>query len=210
MTAKWRFPDARLLVFAKAPVPGQVKTRLAGQLGYRGAARLYRQMVDQTLARLTAGRYCPVELWCAPDRQHRFFASCQQDYGVSLKIQQGPDLGVRMSRALATALADCRYAVLIGGDCLSLTDDDLDAALTALRSGQDAVISPAEDGGYLLIGLRQAQPALFSGIRWSTSRVMTATRDRLHRAGLNWTELPTRWDIDRPADLRRLRRERLS
>lgn len=205
MGAEMEFPQARLLVFAKAPVPGQVKTRLAGTFGQRGAATLYRAMVRKTLEMATKARLCPIQLWCAPDAKHGFFAACRRDYQVTLRVQKGSDLGQRMDRALRTALAECPFAVLIGADCLSLGTDDLRSAFAALAAGRDAVLGPAEDGGYMLIGLRRPQPALFKDINWGGPDVLAATRRRLQQTGLNWLELPPRWDVDRPADLRRLK-----
>jgi hypothetical protein len=151
-------------------------------------------------------RLCSVELWCAPDSRHGFFAACRRDYGVRLRIQQGADLGRRMDHALRNALIHCRYAIVIGGDVPSLEAQDLRFALQALAAGQDAVLGPAEDGGYVLIGLRRPCPILFKGIDWGGSRVLAATRRRLERAGLRWAELPPRWDVDRPAEVRRLKR----
>ncbi len=200
------FPEARLLVFAKAPVPGRVKTRLAGRLGKRGAAVLYRQLLDHTLAQAVAARLCPVELHCAPDARHGDLRACRRDHGVILRGQVRGDLGRRMDRALARCLERCPFAVLIGGDCVSLGTRDLAAALGALAAGYDAVLGPAEDSGYVLIGLRRPCPGLFQGIAWGEPGVLDATRRRLTRAGLRWLELPTGWDLDRPADLRRWRR----
>lgn len=200
------FPQARLLVFAKAPVPGQVKTRLAGKYGPRGAARLYQAMLRSTLAMATAAALCPVQIWCAPNITHPFFASCRRDYGVTLKTQSGGDLGRRMDLALRQALRESSWAVLIGGDSLSLGPAELRAALVALAAGQDAVLGPAADGGYVLIGLRRPCPALFQGVAWGESSVLAATRRRLQRAGMAWFELPAGWDMDYPADVRRLRR----
>lgn len=205
----WEFPDARLLIFAKAPVPGRVKTRLAGRLGARGAAELYKRLLRRTLGIARAARLCPVELWCAPDARHGFFADCRRDYGVRLRRQRGGDLGRRMNHALNRALAGKAYAVLIGGDCASLGAAELRQALARLAAGTGAVLGPAADGGYLLVGLRRPCPALFRGIAWSTPTVLAATRRRLDRAGLAWMELPAGWDVDTPADLRRLRRSGL-
>lgn len=200
------FPRAKLLLFIKAPVPGKVKTRLAGRFGPRGAATLYRTMVRRLLNELAPAGLCPVELWCAPSLRHAFFASCRRDYAVELRVQRGSDLGKRMDHALGDALQRCDYAVVVGGDCVSLGIPDVRGALRALASGKDAVLAPAEDGGYVLVGLRRPCPPLFSGISWGGNRVLWATRLRLARAGLDWAELPTRWDVDRPADVRRMRR----
>jgi hypothetical protein len=200
------FPAARLLVFAKAPIPGQVKTRLAGQLGARGAAMLYRQLLRRTLRIARAARLCPVELWCAPDTRHGFFVACRREHAVRLRPQGAGDLGQRMNRALNRTLADGRPAVLIGGDCASLGAAELRAAFEYLSAGRAAVLGPAADGGYVLIGLSRPCPEIFRGIAWGTGTVLEATRRRFRRAGVEWTELPPGWDVDTPADLRRLRR----
>jgi glycosyltransferase A (GT-A) superfamily protein (DUF2064 family) len=94
--------------------------------------------------------------------------------------------------------------LLIGTDCPALQPEDLRAAASALLDGEDAVVIPAEDGGYVLIGLRRPIPALFEGMAWGTDTVMSSTRRRLREIGMRWRELPTLWDVDRPADLARL------
>lgn len=202
----YEFPTARLLIFAKAPVPGRVKTRLAGRLGTRGAAELYKKLLRRTLAIARAARLCPVELWCAPDGRHGFFTACRREYGVRLRRQCGGDLGRRMNQALNRTLTVHRFAVLIGGDCVSLGAAELHAAFSRLATGRDAVLGPARDGGYLLVGLRQPRPALFRGIAWGMPAVLAATRRRLRWSGVDWAELSPGWDVDTPADLRRLRR----
>jgi rSAM/selenodomain-associated transferase 1 len=199
------FPEARLLIFAKAPVPGRVKTRLARRLGFIGAANLYQSLLRWTLDRIVQAELCPVELWCSPDTRHSFFTACRRDYGITLRVQQGADLGQRMNHALSKTLKQTSSAVLIGSDCASLSIDDLRFALTALQARRDAVLGPAEDGGYVLIGLRRSQPMLFQHIAWSTSRVLSATRQRLRRADLDWAELPLGWDVDHPKDVQRWR-----
>jgi rSAM/selenodomain-associated transferase 1 len=202
-----QFPQSRILVFAKAPLPGRVKTRLAAHYGDTAAAAIYKTMVRHTLTVLSAAQLCPMELWCAPDSSHGFFHACRSRYGLTLHRQHGGDLGRRMHHALNSALQRSSCAVLIGSDCVSLTPADLTCALTALEQGKDAVLGPAEDGGYVLIGLRRPQPQLFRGIRWSTASVLPATRQKLQLAGLEWAELPERWDVDEPRDLQRWRAE---
>jgi hypothetical protein len=200
------FPDARLLIFAKAPIPGRVKTRLAGQLGTRGATDLYQQLLRRTLRIAHSARLCPIELWCAPDARHGFFVACRREYSVQLRRQCAGDLGRRMNHALNRTLAAGHSVVLIGGDCVSLGTVELRAAFGLLAAGYEAVLGPAADGGYVLIGLSRPCPALLRGIAWSTPAVLAATRRRLRQAGIDWAELPTGWDVDTPADLRRLRR----
>lgn len=203
---RYAFPAARLLIFAKAPVPGQVKTRLAGRLGPRGAAELYKKLLRRTLAIATTARLCPLELWGAPDARHGFFSACRRDYAVRLRRQGSGDLGQRMHQALTRTVNQGHPAVVIGGDCASLGGTELRDAFRRLAAGFDAVLGPAADGGYVLIGLNRPAPALFRNIAWGTPTVLAATRRRLRRSGLNWAELPLGWDVDTPADLQRLRR----
>lgn len=202
----YEFPAARLLIFAKAPVPGQVKTRLAGRLGARGAAELYKKLLRRTLAMAATARLCPLELWGAPDARHGFFSACRRDYAVRLRRQRSGDLGRRMNHALTRTVNQGHPAIVIGGDCASLGGAELRDAFCRLAAGSDAVLGPAADGGYVLIGLNRPAPALFRNIAWGTPTVLAATRRRLRRSGLNWAELPLGWDVDTPADLQRLRR----
>ena len=207
MTSNARRPEAtRIAVFAKAPVAGEVKTRLAAILGPEGAAGLHAGLVRHAISTAVQSRVGAVELWCAPDESHPFFERCAREFGVALRRQQGVDLGERMRRAVDAALASGEAIVVIGSDCPALAVADLRDAAEALRT-HDAVIAPAEDGGYVLIGLSASVPGLFDGIAWGGSAVMAATRARL--AGARWKELGTRWDVDRPEDYARLAREGL-
>jgi rSAM/selenodomain-associated transferase 1 len=194
----------RIAVFAKAPVPGEVKTRLIPVLGAEGAARLHRRLVRHALAAATAARSASVELWCAPDATHAFLGECVTEFGVSLQAQGTGDLGERMARCFAF---DDGATLLIGSDIPAMDAACLDAAAAALAES-DAVFVPAEDGGYVLVGLRAglgaARDEVFRDIAWGSERVMQQTRERLGAAGLTWRELPPLWDLDRPGDLARL------
>lgn len=195
------FPDARIMVFAKAPVAGAVKTRLIPALGAEGAAALHALLARLCVATAAGAQLCPVELWCSPDTHHPFFTQCSNDYAVALREQQGTDLGARMAHAFDTALQQSPCAVIIGTDCPALSAHDLREALDALQQGQDAVLGPAEDGGYVLLGLRRAAPQLFKNIPWGTEQVLGLTRTRLKQLQWRWHELPARPDVDRPQDL---------
>ncbi|MGH8630835.1 MAG: TIGR04282 family arsenosugar biosynthesis glycosyltransferase [Burkholderiales bacterium] len=197
----------RILVFAKAPVPGQAKTRLISRLGAQGAARLQAWLIKRTLATATAAQLGPVELWCAPDCNHAFFAACSKRHSVALADQGTGDLGERMHRALDSATREGAPALLVGCDCPALSVADLQAALTALEDGADLAFIPAEDGGYVLIGAKRAPCLIFHGVAWGTGQVMAQTRERMLHAGVRWVELATHWDLDRPADYDRLVRE---
>jgi rSAM/selenodomain-associated transferase 1 len=192
----------QVAVFAKAPVPGEVKTRLAPLLGARDAAELHATLVRCALATARSAAVGPVSLWCVPDTGHPFFAACASEFGVALNEQRGGHLGERMARAFDRLLAT-GPALLVGSDCPSLRAEDLRAAAGSLAT-HDAVIQPAEDGGYVLVGLARAVPGLFEAIRWGESSVMRDTRSRLREAGVTWREMPARWDVDRPEDYRRL------
>lgn len=196
--------QTRILIFAKAPQPGRVKTRLAAAIGEHAAAALYQRLILHSVACARAAALGAVTLWVAPTTNEPFFAALATRYGLKLHLQQGADIGERMAHAFDYALHDATPALLIGSDCAALAPPYLRAAATLLADGSDAVLGPAEDGGYFLIGMRRACPALFAGISWSTATVAQQTRARLQAAGLRWQELPPIWDVDEPGDLARL------
>lgn len=197
--------EPALIVFARAPEPGRVKTRLVPLLGKRGAARLYMRMVEKTLRTALEARCGRVDLYCASGMKSPYFKKIQELFDVRLRAQGRGNLGERMYRALRSHPG----AVLIGSDCPALRTADLRAAARALRLGADAVLAPAEDGGYALIGLRRASRAVFDGVSWGGPTVLEQTRVRLLRLGWRWKELRTVWDVDRPEDVARLRRSGL-
>jgi len=205
MTAKPT--SCRIVVFAKAPAPGRVKTRLIPTLGEAGAAALHRRLVMHTLRAAQEADLGPVELWCAPDTHHAFFSECERGFGVSLHSQCEGDLGARMRRALEEVLGRAERAILVGSDIPALSAQYLRDAERALSGARDVVIGPAEDGGYVLIGLKRSDPELFRDIPWGEPEVLAETRGRI--AALRWRcfELPALWDVDRPEDLERLPEE---
>ncbi|MCC7194662.1 MAG: TIGR04282 family arsenosugar biosynthesis glycosyltransferase [Gemmatimonadaceae bacterium] len=191
-------------VFAKAPIPGLAKTRLAPAIGAQAAARLHAALVLRTLGTVVAARAAEVELWATPDVDHPFFAECRRQFGVTVHAQTNGDLGARLGAALAAGLARRSQVVVVGCDCPTLSGSDIQEAFTALGDGADAVIGPAVDGGYYLLGLRRFDAHLFSDIAWGGAEVLTRTRTRMAALGWSWQELTTRWDVDRPGDLSRL------
>jgi len=204
-----RSDETAVVIFARAPRPGLVKTRLIPLLGAEGAAALHAKLVKRTLETVRAASLKRVELHCTPDIEDPFFGFCAGHYGVFLKTQTGDDLGARMLSAFTQALAACDRVLLVGSDCPALTSQHLRQAERALRDGADAVLEPCEDGGYALIGLRRVDARLFDGIAWGSDQVMAETRMRLKRLGWTWRELETLWDVDRPADYARLVRSGL-
>lgn len=204
MTASAAETVCRVMVFARAPTPGEAKTRLIPALGQAGAAALHRRLVMHSLRASTDARIGPVELWCTPDTSDPFFLECKRRLGASLHPQGEGDLGARMQRAFESALARARRAILVGSDVPALSAQYLRDADRALGRGDDAVIGPAEDGGYVLIGLSRCDPELFRAIPWGGSEVLAETRGRM--AALSWRcrELPALRDVDRPEDLKHL------
>jgi hypothetical protein len=201
--------ETALIVFSRKPVPGQVKTRLIGTLGEEGAAALQRRLLAGTLETGCNAGFGAIELYCAPDCDDPFLRDCAVRYDASLFSQEGNDLGERMANALTQTLSRHANAILIGSDAPSLTMDDLRFARSAIESDQ-LVIGPAEDGGYVLIGMtgrhRRAGSLMrfFTGVAWGRAGVMETTRCRLTALGEPWVELSVRWDVDTPEDLCRL------
>jgi rSAM/selenodomain-associated transferase 1 len=189
-------------VLAKAPVAGFAKTRLVPVLGAVRAARLQARLIERTIETACAAGIGPVTLWGAPDDRDPLFQTLRTRRSIELATQPKGDLGARMLAALKAVDGP---ALIIGVDCPILMPAHLRTAAEILRAGADAVVCPAEDGGYVLIGLRRPLPALFTGMPWSTADVMAETRRRMRHHKLTWEEPVTLWDVDIPEDLPRLR-----
>jgi rSAM/selenodomain-associated transferase 1 len=191
-----------IAVLAKAPVAGFAKTRLIPVLGADRAARLQARLIERTVDTACASGAGPVTVWTTPDETHAVFQKLRTRHDVAFARQPDGDLGARMLAALETAGGP---ALVIGTDCPALAPAHLRTAADILRGGSDVVVCPAEDGGYVLIGMRKPLPALFSRMTWSTSGVMADTRARMRFHKLAWQEPATLWDVDVPEDLPRLR-----
>lgn len=195
-------PDrVAVAILARAPIPGQAKTRLIPALGAAGAAALQRWLLQRTVAMALVADVGPVVLWCAGDPRHPDFAHCRAFGSVTVRHQPEGDLGARMLAAQQES--PTAASLVIGTDCPTLTAAHLREAARQL-AGHDVVLLPAEDGGYVLVGAARPLPELFAGVVWGTERVMAQTRENLRAAGLRWCEPATLWDVDRPADLDRL------
>lgn len=192
----------QIAVLAKAPIAGLAKTRLIPALGPQGAARLQRRFTQHAVRVAQASGLGPVTLWAAPTTQHRFFRAMVRSTGVACLAQPDGDLGQRMHAAFQRHCAQGPL-LLTGTDCPPLQPAHLRQAARALLDGDDAVFFPAEDGGYVLVGLRAPQAALFDDMVWSTPTVMAETRGRAQSLGLRLREFETLWDVDTPADLAR-------
>lgn len=202
MDPPYLYPGALLLQFARAPALGQVKTRLQPVLSAEQCLALHRQLVSYTSKTLLSSGLAPVQIWSWGEEDDSFFREIAP--GCPLYRQSGGDLGERMHRALEKALQASAAVVLVGSDCPGLNRALLAEALAALRGGTRAVLGPALDGGYYLLGLRRADRRLFSDISWGTNAVLVQTRQRLRDLDWQWHELKPLADIDRPQDLRLL------
>jgi uncharacterized protein len=190
-----------IAVFSRPPIAGATKTRLIPALGAEAAARLHRQLLERTVRTAHAtGATVILQVTDAPG--HDAFAALAARYGCAIALQHGEDLGARMLHALEAMLARHDRALLIGSDCAVHTPQSLQAAADALAA-HDMVFTPAEDGGYVLVGAHNVAPAAFSQIAWGTGEVMAQTRQRLAACRCTWREMPTLWDIDEPADVQR-------
>lgn len=198
-----------IAVFARAPVPGAAKTRLIPRLGAQGAARLQAQLIDLAVTRALAVAPLETCLWLDGEP-----ASTASPGGVPVYTQRGEDLGARMAHAFESLLPKQETVLLIGTDCPAQSVGDLQHAADALKT-HDVVLQPAEDGGYVLIGLSQRvlryTPArwreLFADVAWGTGSVLEQTQARLGIVGLHHAVLDSRPDLDLPQDYDRAVRE---
>jgi rSAM/selenodomain-associated transferase 1 len=193
----------RIIIFAKAPEAFRAKTRLIPALGAEGAAQLARHMLQHTLHEALASGADKVELCMAPDPTDPAWKNIGLPSSIICTLQGEGTLGERLARASARALEGGEEIFLIGTDCPALDASMLRQAIKALDD-KDAVVIPAMDGGYVLLGLKRFAASIFEGIAWSTSAVLAETMDRI--AGLSWSlaVLPALPDIDEPADLQHL------
>ncbi len=189
----------RIVIFAKAPVPGRVKTRLIPLLGEAGAARLAQRMLADTVEHAFAAGLATPELCGTPHPDESAWAG-HLPAGVRLSEQGPGDLGQRLAAAAKRVIDGGERVLLIGTDCPELDGRRLGEAAAQLES-HDAVIHAARDGGYVLLGLARTDPSLFSGIAWSTDTVAAATIDRIGALGWSLFVGDTLTDIDEPADL---------
>lgn len=207
-------PAESLILFAKPPLAGRVKTRLAASLGREGAARLYACFLKDAAetaralmeARPGVGLVCEwaLEQGESPDE----FPLTDWLPGAFLhRAQTGADIGARMAAALGRCLAFGRRAVLIGTDFPDLPHEVLFDAFEKLERGDEPKITlgPAADGGYYLIGMNRFLPEIFTGIPWSTGEVLSRTLEKAAALGVGTALLPEWRDVDEADDLEALK-----
>ncbi len=206
MSRDFSIAATRLVIFAKAPLAGRVKTRLIPALGREGAARLAHQLLLWTLQTAEQVPLVSKELCASPAPGHEAWQIYREQFPIGWSDQGEGDLGERLARAAQRVLNQGSSVLLVGTDCPLLTAEMIyDCAETLLHS--DSVMIPARDGGYVLLGLRAFDPRIFEGIAWSTESVAAETRRRIRDLAWTLSEYPPLPDIDEEDDLRFLPKE---
>lgn len=192
-----------LIIFSKAPIAGKAKTRMIPALGAEGAAALHGRLLEHCIQQAIASDCSPIYLYTALDPQHPFIQQMLARYPLIHRQQHGQDLGERMHNAFVEI---DQPALLMGSDCPALSTVRL-SSYAQLLQHQPALFTPAEDGGYTLVGLQKANAAVFQQVEWGSGKVMVQTRDQLRKLALPWHETETLWDVDRPEDLVRAQQQ---
>ena len=184
-----------VIIFAKAPVPGRVKTRLAADLGPTRATEIYRELGHRTVEALRPGPWVTTVHVDPPDADSIDAVTTWLGPDVLYQGQASGDLGKRMRTAIDDELRGADAVCIVGADVLELEESVLRQGFEALET-HDVVIGPAPDGGYYLIGMSRVRPELFEAIPWSTPRVLELTLQRTEAAGLSVSILEPRTDVD--------------
>lgn len=190
-------------IMAKAPIPGFAKTQLIPAIGAHAAAVLQERLTERSVVTAFASGVGPVTLCCEPDATHDTVLKMVARNKITLRAQSQDDLGARMFAAFGGSAGP---VLVIGTDCPALTEAHLRSAAIVLREGNDVVLIPAERGSFVLLGMRKAQPALFSNARGG-SNVLADMRARIVEQRLMLVERPPLWDVETEIDLARLERE---
>lgn len=184
-------------VFAKVPVLGTVKTRLAHDVGDVAALEIHKKLCEKVILTAQSTQGAAYEIWYSGSDPGYF-----RQYGAPLKEQQGSDLGQRMSNAIQSGLTRSEQVVVVGGDVYSIRSIDFIHAFQGLDSAS-VVVAPALDGGYVMLGCTRVEPSIFIDIPWGTDQVFNLTVERLRLASINVQLLELGYDIDCYDDLLR-------
>ena len=195
-----------VLIFAKYPEPGKVKTRLGAQIGYDVAAGFYRLFLEQTLALSAKLNAVDVFLAVEPEERIKDFLSLIPTENEVFP-QCGENLGQRLISAFEHVFSkQAGKVIALGSDSPTLPGSYIMQAFESLDH-HDVVLGPADDGGYYLIGIKKAREALFQDIDWSTNSVLKTTIRRVRKLGLNYSLLDSWYDVDALDSLRRAARD---
>lgn len=191
-----------LIIFAKTPVKGKVKTRLQENLSQTNVLKLYKEFLLQTVYTAKKVKNCKKIIACYPDKNHPHLKTLAKKFGFHLIKQYGRDLGERMKNAITDFLHNgYKKVVIIGCDSPTLPKEYIDAAFKILDKKR-LVIGPSCDGGYYLIGVRGAAPPIFNNIKWGTKDVLKETLKMIPKKMLPYFHLLPFWyDIDTNDDL---------
>ena len=197
-----RYSNYRLLVMTKSPQPGRVKTRMQPDLTPQQSCELHLALIGNTVAPWRRNNVCPVNLWIEGPSS-LLFEAVPELSGMTCFSQVEGDLGDKMHWAAATTLTEENIdgVILLGTDCPFVDSDYIESALDYLETGGDAVIGPAADGGYVLLGIKKADRSLFEHINWGSHSVLSKTIERLNALAWKYRQLPVLHDIDRYDDL---------
>ena len=202
----YKYSNIDILLFARLPVLGKVKTRLRDALPETKILALYEAMFKRVASLLDESKLAQVQLWLDTDSAsaNEFVLDLSESFKMNEQV--GRDLGEKMNFAINESLAskNSKCALLIGSDCPAITYDYLNKALRLLSGGTELVLGPAEDGGYVLIGVNKSYPELFQGIKWGGDEVLEKTIQKAKNIGVDYVCLESLWDVDRPDDLGRL------
>lgn len=195
-----------LIVLAKAPIPGRVKTRLSPPLSARRAAELYACLLADTAEEMSRLRGASRYLFYSPPGSEPHFRRGPFE-GYELRLQAEGHLGDRMFHAFRAAFArGAKRAVLVGADCPGLSVSLARSAFRELAFSADAVFGPSRDGGFYLIALSAPAPFLVRGIEWGSDSVLSSALARCRLAGFSYALLPALFDVDSAEDVSLLTR----
>lgn len=190
--------DSCIVMFARAPVKGQVKTRLIPALGEQGALDMHMKLMNRQIEVLNNFELCPIQLWVDQFQEHAVFKTFKGE----VKLQKGAGLGEKMLHAAEDVLRGSTKVVIIGSDCPGIDKGYLELALLELdKSANDVVLGPALDGGYVLIAMKYPHREIFQNIDWGSEYVLEQTINKLDHYGLGYSTLPALRDIDTAEDL---------
>jgi rSAM/selenodomain-associated transferase 1 len=196
--------DLQLVIYAKNPLPGKVKTRLAQGSNRRFASQAYLALLRHTVNQLA--QQDNVVLAASPNTRHGSIRCLCKQHRITLKPQARGNLGQRMAKTIRQGLKQHAAVAIVGTDCPSITRHTLKIVKQQLAGSNTHCVIPANDGGYVLIASKQYEPVLFQSIAWSTAKVMRQTQRQARRLGHHLPATPAMTDIDHIQAWRQARR----
>lgn len=190
-----------LVIMARAPIAGKVKTRLIPAMGKKRATLIYQILLDTITRELSPSDHYRLILSCTPETTHPKFTSYRLNRRIGIHKQPTGCLGRRMYRIIAAGLRKYQNVIIIGSDLTNLTRQQVENAFQTLHNN-DLVLGLAQDGGYGLIGMKKNHPHIFRSMPWSSARVARLTLERIQRANLKLVTFTGLLDIDTPQDYR--------